>query len=289
MWTMNHNIKKVLQEQITYWIDTAAGQSGSSVWHQEDDDYHIVGIHTLGWIGRISDPERENYGVRISRDKYYQICKWVEEYLYKDPLPILPSSSTTSLYASSSLLTLPFSLPAIPLIAQGHEKAYERFLKGVLVYRPTPHSDAGQVNLQISALANPLDGTFDLSQCGDANKYLSISTGYRKRKKSENANKVEIWLMPRFLIERELNTTAWHFRAIFPKKWPTTSPVGICWSWGSWDNMGWYDYLTNQSMGELSSSNLYQKWYALPYRCPINRSYPTQGAIYQKFYIYFAN
>ncbi|WP_032113621.1 hypothetical protein [Candidatus Paracaedibacter symbiosus] len=68
----------------------------------------------------------------------------------------------------------------------GHEEIYERFLKGVLVYRPQKGSEVGMITMRISELGNPLEGTFDLSQCGNVGKYLSISTGYRKGKKQEN-------------------------------------------------------------------------------------------------------
>ena len=140
------------------------------------------------------------------------------------------------------------------------EYIYQRFLKGVLIYRPQEGSDAGKIVLPISTLGNPLEGTFDLSRCGDMGKYLSISTGYKKRKKEENASKVEIWFTPRFLIEKELNTTAKHFQAIFPAKWNANAPVGIFWTWGGWDDLSWMDYLTTQNMDNLSKIDLYENW-----------------------------
>jgi len=115
--------------------------------------------------------------------------------------------------------------------------------------------------LRIADLANPLEGTFNLSQCGDAGKYLSISTGYRKGKKPENENKVEIWFVPRFLVEKEINGSTSHFKEIFPENWPVTSPVGIIWTSGDWDNMGWYDYFLNQDLEHIRNDNLYEKWH----------------------------
>jgi len=100
---------------------------------------------------------------------------------------------------------------------------------------------------------------FDLSRCGDTDKYLSISTGYRKAKKPENANKVEIWFVPRFLIEKELKTTAKHFQAIFGN-WKETAEVGIFWSWGEYDDLSWYDYWTTEYIENLSKINLYENW-----------------------------
>ena len=149
----------------------------------------------------------------------------------------------------------------LPPIAQGYEAIYERFLNGVLIYRPDGKSDNGRINLRISDLVNPLDGTFDLSQCGDTGNYLSISTGYRKVKKPENASKVEVWFTPRFLIEKEIQGTASHFKGIFPASWAPTAPVGIMWTWGGWENLSDnFDYLTTEDMDNLSKIDLYENW-----------------------------
>jgi hypothetical protein len=141
----------------------------------------------------------------------------------------------------------------------GHEEIYERFLKGVLIYRPQEGSDVGMITMRISDLVNPLESTFDLSQCGDVGNYLSISTGYRKGKKAENANKVEIWFAPRFLIEKKLTTTAGHFQDI-SGEWNDSVPVGIFWTWGGPDNLPLYDYLITENFDTLSNDTLYKKW-----------------------------
>lgn len=142
------------------------------------------------------------------------------------------------------------------------EYIYRRFLKGVLVYRPNEGSDIGRIDLPIASLVNPLEGTFDLSQCGDTGQCLSISTGYRKKKKAENEYKIEIWLTPRFLVEKEINGSAQHYQGIFPSQWPEKAPIGIFWTWSEWDNMGWYDYLTTNTMDELGNDNLCKKWWS---------------------------
>ena len=165
-----------------------------------------------------------------------------------------------------------------PLVACEYEAIYERFLNGALVYRPTQGSDAGMVTLPIRELSNPLEGTFDLSRCWGASEDLSISTGYCKEKKPENAGKVEIWIAPRFLIEKELDTTAAHFKPIMAN-WKHEAQVGMFWTWGGSDNMDRYDYLINQSMSELSNGNLYEKWVASTHcvvaapRVPCSRMY----------------
>jgi len=153
----------------------------------------------------------------------------------------------------------------------GNEAIYQRFLNGALIYRPDPKSDAGKITLPIRNLTNPLEGTFDLLWCGDTGKYLSISTGYRKGKNPANAGKLEIWFAPRFLIEKDLNTTAQGFKDIFPAKWPTSAEVGIFLTWGNWaaDDTD-CDYLTTKNMDNLSKIDLYEevrkRYPALPHR-----------------------
>lgn len=88
------------------------------------------------------------------------------------------------------------------------EDIHDRFLKGKLIYKPNKDNDIGKMELRIADLANPLEGEFDLSKCGDAGQYLSINTGYRKGFRPENKDKVDIWFTPRFLADRELSTMA---------------------------------------------------------------------------------
>ena len=145
-----------------------------------------------------------------------------------------------------------------PPVAWGHEDIYDRFLNGKLIYRPDPDSDEGKVELRIADLADPLDGTFDLSRCGDTSKYLSISTGYRKGKKPENKDKVEIWFAPRFLIEKELNGTAANFEPIMAK-WKQEAPMGIFWTWWK-DDLKYYDYLTTAPIDDVSKKDLFANW-----------------------------
>lgn len=140
------------------------------------------------------------------------------------------------------------------------EEIYQRFLNGRLIYKPNTDNDSDKIEMRIADLTNPLEGTFDLSQCGDMQNHLSISTGYRKGKKPENANKLEIWFVPRFLVKKEINGQAEHLKFIFPDHWPNTVEIGIIWSWGGWDDAGHYDYLTTQNVNLLSTGNLYEKW-----------------------------
>lgn len=90
-----------------------------------------------------------------------------------------------------------------------NEHIYTRFLKGTLIYGPNPQNGQG-IELKISDLINPLEGMFDLSQCGHTSEFVSISTGYRKEMKLENKGKYEIFLAPRFMIEKKLALFSHH-------------------------------------------------------------------------------
>ena len=129
----------------------------------------------------------------------------------------------------------------LPVAAKRHEQAYQNFLNLILVYKPYDNSDKGKVILPVKDLENPLDGVFDLSNCGDAAQRLSISTGYRKGKNPANANKLEIWLTPRFVAEQNLNGTAAHLKTIWDE-WHAARELGVFFTWGNWDNEEWYDY-----------------------------------------------
>ncbi len=146
----------------------------------------------------------------------------------------------------------------IPELAKGYEEIYQRFFKGELIYRPKGiDKTEGEIRLRIADLKNPLEGTFDLSQCRDAGNYLSINTGYRKGKKQENANKVEIWLTPRFLVEKEQSESAKHLQPIM-SKWSKDISVGVLYTWGGCDDMSYFDYNVITSDDLMSKKNLYE-------------------------------
>lgn len=152
--------------------------------------------------------------------------------------------------------------PSIPSIVRSYEELYARFLRGVLIYKPNKENNIGRIELPIADFLtrgqNPLESTFDLSGCGGAGKYLSISTGYRKEKTVANAGKSEIWIVPKFVVENELGRgAAGHYRDIM-SAW--IAPFGIFYTWGSDENLTWYDYLVIASPEEISAKNLYENW-----------------------------
>lgn len=146
----------------------------------------------------------------------------------------------------------------IPEVARGYEDIYRRFLGGKLIY--TDPTSKAKKELPIRALSHPLEETFDLSGCGDTSEYLSISTGYRKDVKPENANKLEIWIAPWFFLKKNLSSTAKQLQPIIGRLDATKDPVCLLWNWGSWSDLGWYDYLVMNSFEGLGSENLYEKW-----------------------------
>jgi hypothetical protein len=158
-------------------------------------------------------------------------------------------------------------LSAIPDIARGHEELYERFIRGKLVYKPNIDG-RGMVEVPISSLGNPLDGTFDLSTFGDTSRHLRIHTGYKKCKIAANSDKVEIWVCPHFL-----GAIAPQFRHIM-RQWE--SPIAYFWTCGSHDvATDNFDYLLKTEFCMNNELNNYEKYahrsfgYVRGYRPPL--------------------
>jgi hypothetical protein len=144
-----------------------------------------------------------------------------------------------------------------PTIAWRNKGTYEKFMGGKLIYRPTKGSEAGQIVMSIAEMINAetLEGQFDLSRCGDVGKYLRISTGYFK-KEITVCNKLEVWLMPKFVLEGALNRSAAPFQPIM-KNW--TSEFGIIWNWEGCCN---YAYLVTSTPEDIATKNLYEHFCA---------------------------
>lgn len=112
----------------------------------------------------------------------------------------------------------------------GHDADWNTIFNGELVYKPNPDSDVGMKRLKISDLPNPFAGSFDLSGCGDADKYLSISMGLRKGKKDSSKDKSEIWLIPRFLAMQKLEGSASYLKGTMGR-WSAEIPMAVIFNW----------------------------------------------------------
>ena len=195
------------------------------------------------------------------------------------------------------------SLPALQMVLQKIEQPrriynltppeeiiYQRFLRGVLIYKKDQPDEA---KLPIANLAKPVEGTFDLSGCGETGNYIEVHTGHytedrkkqiredRIRRKSRpqpeggnpniNVKHVDIWLSPRFLIEKNLASVT-HFSSIMDHWDRENAPVGLFWTWSEWDNLSWFDYLTSVSMEAMGTDSLPVK-YEKAWQSPTGRGW----------------
>ena len=250
LWEMEGKVEQVNKKVLKYEIATYGGQSGSPLWKMSKDYTNVVvGIHVRG----ATKTSALNEATRISRER----LDWIISCLTAN------SSSLSVKTGQQIVLKTEDSKPSyiehpIPTLAKGYEEIYQRFFKGELIYRPQGiDKTEGEVRLRIADLKSPLEGTFDLSKCGDAGNYLSINTGYRKGMKQENADKVEIWLTPRFLVEKEQSGSAKHLQPIM-SKWSKDISVGVLYTWGGWDDMSNFDYNIITSVDLMSKKNLYE-------------------------------
>ena len=118
-------------------------------------------------------------------------------------------------------------------IVRGHEAVYEQFLRGKLVYKPNKDNDEGRKEFRISDLANPLSGTFDIRGCGDSDRHLSISTGFRTGKNPANENKLEVWIVPQFVLQKDAR--AKRFNDFLQELTEHRGkPFAIIFTWGGW-------------------------------------------------------
>jgi hypothetical protein len=128
----------------------------------------------------------------------------------------------------------------IPDIARGHEDEYRQFLRGKLIYKPDPNSDIGRREFPIASLANPLAGTFDIAGCGDSTEHLQISTGFRTALNPANANKVEVWVVPQFVLRKDPRA---HIFGDFLNccKPHRDKSFAVLFNWGGWSELNWHE------------------------------------------------
>lgn len=74
MWTMSGPLKNVKDSELTYLIDTYAGQGGGGIWVLDNGSPYVLGIHTSG-----NKSKEENIGTRINPKHLLNLHKLMEE------------------------------------------------------------------------------------------------------------------------------------------------------------------------------------------------------------------
>ncbi len=151
------------------------------------------------------------------------------------------------------------------------EKAFQIFLNGKLVYKPNENNDEGKIEWLFSKLEKLHNGVFDFSKLGEIYNYLRITTSISTFFEVEDVNnyKLNVIIVPHYLINKFISTTAKQFAGIMPSWDKDTAPVGIFWRMSCWkDILGFY-YLTTESIAELSDKNMYEKSRAAVSTLPI--------------------
>lgn len=199
----------------------------------------------------------------IERGDFYPIINFLSESLkekcikllthyYKDDWSKVSLQSLKQAWEQESQLKLHYNL--LPQ----EQKDLRKFLNGKLIYKPNAGNNLGKIELRVADLDNPLKGEFNLSQCGKVGKNLSISTGLGKAK-ALNTTKIQILLVPRFLMKREIESCLGIFNSIYSSDWPETIPVGIICTWPDKYKGTHFHYLTTQNFVQISNNNLYEK------------------------------
>lgn len=219
MWTMFNRFKSIKDTEFTYEIDTYAGQSGSGIWISERGEPYLLGVHTAS-----NQALEENIGTRISTAYFLKLHEQMSR-----------TGALKTALARSIGAPPPIAGVAIPDIARGHEAVYQRFLRGKLIYKPNEDNDNGRKEFRIGDLANPLNGTFDLSGCGSSDQLLSISTGFRTGQNPANKNKLEIWIVPQFVLQKDPRAKV--FNDFLQTLEPGGDPFVILFNKGSWIRM----------------------------------------------------
>jgi hypothetical protein len=134
--------------------------------------------------------------------------------------------------------------------------SYQRFMDGRLIYKPSGDSEAIEFSFRDYLLDDEnFEGEFPLNQCEDAGNYLSISLGYKKEKIVSHENKMEIFIVPKYVVEADVSTTATQYQNLM-SLWPADAPFGIFFTWGDWENLFWYNYVVSVGYDEIENYNL---------------------------------
>lgn len=73
MWSMKGPIKNIKDDLLHYEIDTYKGQSGSSVWYKDGQDYFVIGVHIQG-----DELLKVNKATFLTESRFNQIEQWAK-------------------------------------------------------------------------------------------------------------------------------------------------------------------------------------------------------------------
>jgi hypothetical protein len=135
-----------------------------------------------------------------------------------------------------------------------------------LIYLPDPAGESDKIDIPFSSLVNPARGEFSLLNCGNLGRFISINTGYKQRYQEQNAQKLEIFIALRGLVEKDLEGPAAHLKPIW-HKWSPSCPIGVFYSLGYSKNLNEYDYFMRESLNDM---NLYTCWHQALSSLPSN-------------------
>lgn len=139
-----------------------------------------------------------------------------------------------------------------PRIASEYEQDYWKFLRGKLVYKPNKDNNEGMKEFRIGDLENPLSGTFNIRGCGDSDQHLSISTGFRTTKTFANRKKVEVWIVPQFVLQKDPRAKPYN-NFLQAQTEHRGKLFAVLFNWGGW-NANDYDHVVTGVVGNEFNS-----------------------------------
>jgi len=148
---------------------------------------------------------------------------------------------------------------------------YNIFQKGILIYKRSLNTER-EIRMPISRLLHSPEefGSLDISECGKTSEYLNITVGYKKKPLARGGDKLQVWIVLRCEIEKELKKgRAKHLRHAF-KKWKKNKPIGIFWTQERNYHKCHYQDIRNslecynyaiEDFQSISKDNLYKKYF----------------------------
>jgi hypothetical protein len=142
------------------------------------------------------------------------------------------------------------------------EVIYQIFRNMELIYRPDPNSNEGMIRLPIPMGHNPFKYTFDLSSCGDKDRYVVITNDLERffTIGGENEYTLVICFAMRSWINKNIGSLSAPFNTILTSWDAEQAPVGIFSRWGNWTSEDGFDYLTDQPFHQLSEVSMCENW-----------------------------